>query len=132
MHEFDSYPLDKTTLDPEDWQKSRALLHKMVDEAIDYLQGVRERPVWQTMPEASVTALETDAPERPTAPEQVFEQFRQHILPYPMGNIHPRFWAWYMGSGLLSGVTGDFWAAVMNSNVGGGNHAAHKVEEQVL
>ncbi|MGB5359399.1 MAG: aminotransferase class V-fold PLP-dependent enzyme, partial [Eudoraea sp.] len=42
------------------------------------------------------------------------------------------FWAWYMGSGTISGVMGDFWASILNPNLGGGNHAAHKVEEQVV
>ncbi len=27
---------------------------------------------------------------------------------------------------------GDFWASILNPNLGGGNHAAHKVEEQVV
>ena len=29
----------------------RALSHRIVDDAVDYLRGVRERPVWQDMPE---------------------------------------------------------------------------------
>jgi glutamate/tyrosine decarboxylase-like PLP-dependent enzyme len=54
------------------------------------------------------------------------------ILPYPMGNIHPRFWGWYMGAGTVFGALADFMAAIMNPNLGGGNHAANLVEEQVL
>jgi glutamate/tyrosine decarboxylase-like PLP-dependent enzyme len=37
-----------------------------------------------------------------------------------------------MGSGLMSGAIGDFWASVLNPNLGGGNHSGHKVEEQVI
>jgi len=37
-----------------------------------------------------------------------------------------------MGNGTISGVMGDFWASILNPNLGGGNHAAHKVEEQVV
>ena len=37
-----------------------------------------------------------------------------------------------MGNGTISGVMGDFWASIINPNLGGGNHAAHKVEEQVI
>ena len=120
------------TLDPKDWEKSRALLHQMVDDAIDYLAQVRERPIWQQMPEEVLESFERRVPENPSSPEEVYEDFNRNILPYPMGNIHPRFWAWYMGSGTLSGVMGDFWASVMNPNLGGANHSAHKVEEQVV
>ena len=34
------------TLDPENWDEMRALAHRMVDDAITYLETVRERPVW--------------------------------------------------------------------------------------
>ena len=49
-----------------------------------------------------------------------------------MGNIHPRFWAWYMGSSNFTGALADFLAAVQGSNVGGGNHAAARMDEQVV
>ena len=29
----------------------------------------------------------------------VYEQFVRDVLPYPTGNIHPRFWGWVMGTG---------------------------------
>ena len=38
------------TLDPEDWEGMRDLGHRMVDEVIDYLRSVRERPVWTPIP----------------------------------------------------------------------------------
>ena len=34
------------TLDPENWEEMRQLAHRMVDDAIDYLENARERPVW--------------------------------------------------------------------------------------
>ena len=53
-------------------------------------------------------------------------------MPYPMGNIHPRFWAWYMGSSNFTGALGDFLAAIQGSNLGGGNHAAACMDQQVV
>ena len=38
------------TLDPADWKEMRALAHRMVDDAITYLETVRERPVWKPVP----------------------------------------------------------------------------------
>ena len=53
-------------------------------------------------------------------------------MPYPMGNIHPRFWSWYMGSSNFTGALGDFLAAIQGSNLGGGNHAAALMDQQVV
>ena len=54
------------------------------------------------------------------------------MLPYPMGNTHPRFWSWYMGAGNFTGALDDFLAAVHGSNLGGGSHAAALVDQQVV
>ena len=35
------------TLDPADWQSMRALGHRMVDDMMEYLETLRDRPVWQ-------------------------------------------------------------------------------------
>lgn len=123
---------DFETLDPQDWERSKALMHQMVDEAFDHIQHVRDRKIWQEMPQEVLDSFKTPLPKIPSSAEQVYEELKNTIMPYPMGNIHPRFWAWYMGSGTISGVMGDFWAAILNPNLGGANHAAHKVEEQVV
>lgn len=120
------------TLDPQNWEQSKALMHKMVDDAFDYTQNVRNRKIWQEIPEAVLNTFKTSLPNKPSSAEKVYKELQENVMPYPMGNIHPRFWAWYMGSGTISGVMGDFWASILNPNLGGGNHAAHKVEEQVI
>lgn len=120
------------SLDPENWDAARQLMHQMVDDAVDYLSSIRERPVWQAMPPEVLDSFKAPVPQKATPAEAVYQEFTKNILPYPMGNIHPKFWAWYMGSGTLSGVMGDFWASIMNPNLGGGNHSANQVEAQVV
>lgn len=120
------------TLDPQDWEKARQLMYQMIDDAIDFTANLRDRKIWQEMPEAVLESFTTAIPKHPTNAANVYTEFSQNILPYPMGSAHPRFWAWYIGNGTVSGFMGDFWASVMNPNLGGGNHAAHKVEEQVV
>lgn len=120
------------TLDPENWDEMRKLAHHMVDDALTYLQTVRERPVWQPVPEAVAARFKEEAPHEPGGAEAAYQEFVEDILPYPMGNIHPRFWAWYMGNGTVTGALADFLASVMNSNLGGGNHVSNMVEEQVI
>lgn len=120
------------TLDPQDWEKTRALMHQMVDDAIEFTKTLRERKIWQPMPDKILESFKTKVPQDPIDGEAVYEEFKTTIEPYIMGNVHPRFWAWYMGCGLMSGAIGDFWASVLNPNLGGGNHSGHKVEEQVI
>ena len=120
------------TLDPDDWESSRALAHRMVDEAVAHLAGVRERPVWRPMPDDVRSRLQTDLPEAPSPLDVVYREYRENVATYPMGNVHPRFWGWYMGASNFTGALGDFLAAVEGSNLGGGNTGASQVEQQVV
>jgi aromatic-L-amino-acid/L-tryptophan decarboxylase len=120
------------TLDPKDWDEMRTLAHRMVDDALTYLETVRERPVWQPVPEEIAARFDESAPHKPGGPEAAYQEFLETILPYPMGNIHPRFWGWYMGNGTVLGALADFLASIMNPNLGGGNHVANLVEGQVV
>ena len=120
------------TLDPENWDEMRALAHRMVDDAITYLETVRERPVWKPIPDEIADRFKATAPRDPAGAESTYQEFLESIFPYPMGNIHPRFWGWYMGAGTVFGALSDLMASTMNPNLGGGNHAANLVEEQVV
>jgi aromatic-L-amino-acid/L-tryptophan decarboxylase len=120
------------TLDPENWEEMRKLGHRMIDDAIEYLKNVRERPAWQSVPQEAAASFSSAAPMDPQDAQSVYKEFTETVLPYPMGNIHPRFWGWYMGNGTVMGALADFLSAVMNSNTGGGNHVATLVEEQVI
>jgi aromatic-L-amino-acid/L-tryptophan decarboxylase len=120
------------TLDPADWQAMRALAHRAVDDGFDWLSSVRERPVWQATPEAVVGQFRQPLPRAPQGAERAYQDFLDWVLPYPMGNVHPRFWAWFMGNGTPLGAIGDFLAAIVNPNMGGGNHVANHVESQVV
>jgi glutamate/tyrosine decarboxylase-like PLP-dependent enzyme len=120
------------TLDPENWEEMRALAHRMVDDAITYLETARERPVWQPIPEEVAAHFEEQAPHKPAGAEAAYQEFLETIFPYPMGTTHPRFWGWYMGAGTVLGALADLMASTQNSNLGGGNHVANLVEEQVV
>ncbi len=120
------------TLDPENWDEMRDLAHRMVDDALDYIQSAGERPVWNPVPTEVAERLKTPAPAEPSSPAEVYQEFQANILPYNLHTNHPRFWAWYMGSGTVMGAMADFLAAVLNPNVGGINHVAPRVEEQVI
>ncbi len=120
------------TLDPDDWAEAKAVAHRIIDDAIRHLSQVRERPIWQDMPPHVRAAYLTPVPDQPTPLESVYAELNKNLLPYPMGNIHPRFWGWYMGAGNFTGALGDFLAAIEGSNLGGGNTAAAQLDRQVV
>ena len=123
--------ITEETLDPADWAAARALAHRMVDDAIDHLRGVRDRPLWQEMPVSVRASFAGPLPQGPQSLETVYAEISDHLLPHPMGNIHPRFWMWYMGAGNFTGALGDFLAAIDGSNLGVGDMAAGLVDRQV-
>jgi aromatic-L-amino-acid decarboxylase len=120
------------TLDPLDWEDLRALSHKIVDDAINHTRDVRDRPLWQEVPEDVRESFATTLPQNPMPLEKVYDELSKKLMPYPLGNIHPRFWMWYMGSSSFTGALGDFLAAVQGSNLGGGNHSAALIDQQVV
>ena len=120
------------TLDPQEWDSIRLLGHRMLDDMITHLATLRERPVWQPIPTQVEALLDLPLPQDGQEAAQIYDEFKQNILPYPMGNTHPRFWGWYMGNGMVLSALADFLAAAMNPNLGGGNHVANLVEQQVI
>lgn len=120
------------TLDPQDWDAMRSLGHQMVDDVIDYLQNIRQQPVWKPMPNETKQFLSQGVPSQGQSIEDVYAEFKQHIFPYYKGNIHPRFWAWVQGTGTPFGALADMLASTMNPNVSLGEHSAMYVDRQVV
>jgi len=64
----------------------------MIDDALDHTRDVRDRPLWQEMPDDVRACFDTKLPQEPTPLEDVYRMLTDKVMPYPMGNIHPRFW----------------------------------------
>ncbi len=120
------------TLDPEDWGEFARIAHAAIDRAIARTASLRDRPVWQPMPDRVREGFRQPLPQQPLPLQAVVAAAWDGILEYPMGNTHPRFWMWYMGASCLTGALADFLAAADGSNLGGGNHAAAECEHQVI
>jgi aromatic-L-amino-acid/L-tryptophan decarboxylase len=120
------------SLDPEYWQELRELGHRMLDDMMDYLRDVRERPVWQRPSGTAKAIMQQPLPILPKKKEEVYAEFAEHILPYNTNNVHPRFWSWVQGGGSAFGMLADMLAAGMNSNVSIGDHMPMYVELQVI
>src|SRR3977135_3202606 len=68
----------------------------------------------------------------PPAAEDVYEEFKRDVLPYPTGNIHPRFWGWVIGTGTPFAMLADMLASGMNPQVAEFDDAPAVVENQVI
>ena len=132
MMTSDATPPEET-LDPEDWNSLRVLGYRMVDDMMDYMENVRERPAWRHASEQVKAQFKQPLPLEPQSPEEVYEEFIENVLPYPIGNIHPRFWGWVFGTGTPLGALAELLAGSMNTNSGDfAHHSALHVEKQVI
>jgi glutamate/tyrosine decarboxylase-like PLP-dependent enzyme len=104
----------------------------MVDDMLGFLEGIRAEPAWRPMPREVVEELSRPAPVEGEGAEAAYADFRRLVLPYRMGNVHPRFWGRVMGTGTPFGMLAEMLTAGMNTNVSGLHSAASHVEAQVL
>jgi aromatic-L-amino-acid decarboxylase len=120
-------------LDPADWEQYRALAHQMLDDSLNYLRDVRERPTWTPTPAAVKSEIHDEPlPRNGLGEAAAYEDFLRLVRPYPNGNIHPRFWGWVMGTGTPQSAMADFLSSVINPQMGGLEHAPVFVEQQVV
>ena len=125
--------LPEETLDPEDWDAMHDLGQRMITDMLDYTRSVRERPAWRHAPEKIKEHFSTPLPFDPQPPEEVYEEFLDYVLPYPLGNNHPRFWGWVAGTGTVLGALAELLAGSMNTAQGAfAYHSANYVENQVI
>ena len=126
--------VSEENLDPQDWESMRALGHRMVDDVIDALATVRDGPPWQHAPDRVRAHFQGPVPLDPQPPAEVYDEYLEYVQPYPVGNIHPRFWGWVFGTGTALGALAEMLAAAMNIGASGGlsYHSANYVENQVL
>ncbi len=120
------------SLDPPDWAQLRNQAHLMLDDMLDYIAHIRERPVWQPMPDNVRQNFRAELPRAPAPLETVHREFMEFVLPYAGGNVHPRFMGWVQGGGTATGMIAEMLAGGLNANLGGRDHAPIEVERQVV
>ncbi len=118
------------SLDPADWKSFRKQAHKMLDDMLDYTENLNTRNVWQPMPANIQAHLHSALTEKNL--EEAHADFMQNILPYAVGNAHPRFMGWVHGGGTPVGMLAEMLAAGLNANLGGRNQAPVEIERQVM
>jgi aromatic-L-amino-acid/L-tryptophan decarboxylase len=119
------------SLDPDDWQEFRETAHRALDEMMDHLGTLEERPVWQQAPERVRARFKRPLPRKGRDLRDVLSDFSSDIKPYVTGNTHPLFMGWVHGAGTPVGMLAEMLAAGLNANCGGRNHVGIDVEQQI-
>jgi aromatic-L-amino-acid/L-tryptophan decarboxylase len=122
--------LDPAT--PEAWQALRVLGHRMLDNIFDDLATLREQPAWRPLPEESAAALAGPLPVHGRPAEDVYRTLVEHLVPYTIGNRHPRAWGWVRGTGTPLAMLADMLASGLNAHVAGGQQAPVVMEAACL
>ena len=125
--------VDDISLDPQDWTAIRSLGHQIMDDMVDYLRDLRLRPTWQQIPlEIRKTIAQTGLPIHGQSASDVYNEVYSHVLPFPVGNIHPRFWGYVQGTGSVVGAFAELISGTMNTMSWGGHQSSIYIERQVL
>ena len=119
------------TLDPEDWPALRAQGHRMLDDMLDYLENLRQRPVWQPIPAEVRARVREPLPRGEGDLSAAHRSFMESILPYAVGNTHPGFMGWVHGGGTPVGMLAEMLAGGLNANLGGRDHMPIEMERQI-
>jgi glutamate/tyrosine decarboxylase-like PLP-dependent enzyme len=104
----------------------------MLDDMLDSIEHIREAPVWQPIPEQVRAHFRSELPAKPTALDQLHQEFMTHIVPFTARNAHPGFMAWVQGGGTAVGMLAEMLAAGLNANLGGRDQIPLEVERQVV
>ena len=120
-----------------DWEWDAAELrrhgHRVVDLLVEHLTTLPDRPVFRPYPRDLAEArLAAPLPEQGRPADELLEEIAATVLPWPLGNGHPRWAGWVNGPPSPVAVLTDALATAMNPSVAGGNHAATYVEKQVV
>jgi len=125
-------PAATASLDPADWTDFRQQAHRMLDDMLGSIENIRDRPVWQPIPDAVRARFCEAIPIQPTKLATVHEDFMTTILPFTARNSHPGFLGWVQGGGTPVGMMAEMLAAGLNANVGGRDQIPLAVENQVV
>lgn len=119
-------------LTPPDWEAFRRVVHDAADRLVNHVRDPRHWPVWQEMPEEVADALTDSFTSEGRGAKAAWETLRENVLPYGVGNVHPRFMGWVHGAGTPGGLIAGMAEAAINANLGGRNTGAARVERAVV
>lgn len=122
---------DHGSLDPADWTAFDQAARQILSAATDKMKHAARGRVWTPTPDALRHDLQAPAPATGIDPDELVSRLIE-LLPYGVGNTHPRFFGWVHGSGSPGNLLADIAASAMNANCGGRDHIGLYIERQVV
>jgi len=120
--------MDEFDLPPDE---VRRLGHLAADAVASHRQRLLDRPVFGKVGDKA-HLFDEPLPEVGRPAEELIAFVREHVLPFPFGNSHPRFFGFINATADPLGTVADYMASAMNPNCWGGDHAAVHVEHRVI
>ena len=118
-------------LDPEDWSAFETQVNRVLQAAVQKLRSAHEGRVWTPPSEELIAQLSEPVPTGSMDLTDLATRL-ETLLPYGVGNTHPRFFGWVHGAGSPGNLLAEIVGAAMNANCGGRDHIAIYIERQVI
>lgn len=119
-------------LDPADWNAFADDCKTRLERIVRHLATIADRPAWTPVPDGVKRTIAEDLPLAPQGLGRACDDIEANILPYLLGNTHPRFFGWVHGTGTAGGIISAMYAAAINANLGGREHSPVYVERVVV
>jgi glutamate/tyrosine decarboxylase-like PLP-dependent enzyme len=119
-------------LDPADWNAFIDACEAQLEHIVRHLSTARDRKAWRPIPDHVKQSIAEDLPLEPQGLRRVCDDIEANIMPYLLGNTHPRFFGWVHGTGTPGGIISAMYSAAINANLGGREHAPVYVERAVV
>jgi aromatic-L-amino-acid decarboxylase len=104
-----------------------------MEAAMAYLQQVDSGPVWRPIDRRDREWLVNQPlPEQSRSLPDLIGDINAHVLAYPMGNGHRRFFGWVNSPPSAAGVAVEPLAAALNPSCAGGEHAGALLERTAV
>jgi aromatic-L-amino-acid decarboxylase len=121
------------TLDPQDWEQTRVLGHRILDDIIDSQENVRDSPVWEPVTESLLEKINEPLPLEPQGAKNVYRDLREiQKMNKSTGARHPRRWAYVNGGGNIMSVYADMIASGLDIGLTSSFWWCYHVEAQVI
>lgn len=119
------------SLDPTDWDAFEHAVRQMLSASVQKMKTASDGPVWTPPTDQLKARLDQSMPLEGMDTQAIAEALIE-LLPYGVGNTHPRFFGWVHGAGTPGNLLADIATSAMNANCGGRDHVGIYVERQVI
>jgi len=120
--------MDEFDLPPDEVQRIGRLA---ADAVAGHRRDLLSHPVFGKVG-ADAPRFDEPLPEQGRPFDEILAFVREHVMPRPFGNSHPRFFGFINATADPVGTVADYLASAMNPNCWGGDHAAVHVEHAVI